>query len=70
LLHGLGSAALWRHDRSDHVKTVLAQFGSIAERDIVYLSGNLDMVDAASATLQECGLSAMQTLRDRYISSG
>ncbi|HEY8683646.1 MAG TPA: FAD-binding oxidoreductase [Rhodanobacter sp.] len=56
-------------DRSGHVQHVLAEFGPSAERDIAYLCGNPNMVDAAFATLKEFGLPVPQIRREKYISS-
>ena len=56
-------------DRSGHVQNVLAELGPSAERDIAYLCGNPNMVDAAYATLQEFGLPVRQIRREKYISS-
>lgn len=56
-------------DRSGHVQNVLAELGPSAERDIAYLCGNPNMVDAAFATLKECGLPVPQIRREKYISS-
>lgn len=57
------------HDRSGHVQHVLAELGPQAERDIAYLCGNPNMVDAAFAALQEYGLPVKQIRREKYISS-
>ncbi|WEN15220.1 FAD-binding oxidoreductase [Rhodanobacter sp. AS-Z3] len=56
-------------DRSGHVQHVLAELGPQAERDIAYLCGNPNMVDAAFAALQEFGLPVKQIRREKYISS-
>lgn len=56
-------------DRSGHVQHVLAELGPSAERDIAYLCGNPNMVDAAFATLQEFGLPVKQIRREKYVSS-
>lgn len=56
-------------DRSGHVQNVLAELGPRAERDIAYLCGNPNMVDAAFAALKECGLPVAQIRREKYISS-
>ncbi len=56
-------------DRSGHVQHVLAELGPSAERDIAYLCGNPNMVDAAYAVLQEFGLPVRQIRREKYISS-
>jgi ferredoxin-NADP reductase len=56
-------------DRSGHVQNVLAELGPSAERDIAYLCGNPNMVDAAFAALKEFGLPVPQIRREKYISS-
>ncbi|TAL87723.1 MAG: ferredoxin--NADP reductase [Rhodanobacter sp.] len=56
-------------DRSGHVQDVLAELGPSAERDIAYLCGNPNMVDAAFAALKEAGLPVSQIRREKYISS-
>jgi NAD(P)H-flavin reductase len=56
-------------DRAGHVQHVLAELGPSAERDIAYLCGNPNMVDAAYAALQEFGLPVKQIRREKYISS-
>lgn len=57
------------HDRSGHVQSVLAELAPAAERDIAYLCGNPNMVDAAFAALKEYGLPVPQIRREKYISS-
>ena len=56
-------------DRSGHVQNVLGELGPSAERDIAYLCGNPNMVDAAFSVLKECGLPVSQIRREKYISS-
>lgn len=56
-------------DRSGHVQNVLAELGPRAERDIAYLCGNPNMVDAAFSVLKEFGLPVPQIRREKYISS-
>lgn len=56
-------------DRSGHVQNVLAELAPGAERDIAYLCGNPNMVDAAFAALKEFGLPVSQIRREKYISS-
>ncbi|MBT2144387.1 MULTISPECIES: FAD-binding oxidoreductase [unclassified Rhodanobacter] len=56
-------------DRSGHVQNVLAELGPRAERDIAYLCGNPNMVDAAFTALKEFGLPVPQIRREKYISS-
>jgi ferredoxin-NADP reductase len=73
LFHGCLSrearAAPRAGDRAGHVQNVLAELGPSAERDIAYLCGNPNMVDAAYAALQEFGLPVRQIRREKYISS-
>jgi ferredoxin-NADP reductase len=56
-------------DRAGHVQGVLAELAPNAERDIAYLCGNPNMVDAAFNTLKEFGLPIPQIRREKYISS-
>lgn len=56
-------------DRSGHVQNVLAELGPHADRDIAYLCGNPNMVDAAFTVLKEFGLPVPQIRREKYISS-
>lgn len=57
------------HDRNGHVQNVLAELQPHADRDIAYLCGNPDMVDAAFTALQEFGLPVKQIRREKYVSS-
>jgi ferredoxin-NADP reductase len=57
------------HDRSGHVQGALAELAPAAARDIAYLCGNPNMVDAAFNTLKEFGLPIPQIRREKYISS-
>jgi ferredoxin-NADP reductase len=57
------------HDRSGHVQNVLAEIAPAADRDIAYLCGNPNMVDAAFNALKEFGLPIPQIRREKYISS-
>jgi len=57
------------HDRSGHVQTVLSELSPHADRDIAYLCGNPNMVDAAFTALKEYGLPVAQIRREKYISS-
>jgi ferredoxin-NADP reductase len=57
------------HDRAGHVQHVLAELAPSAERDIAYLCGNPNMVDAAFAALKDFGLPVPQIRREKYISS-
>ena len=56
-------------DRPGHVQNVLAELAPAAERDIAYLCGNPNMVDAAFNALKEFGLPVPQIRRETYISS-
>lgn len=57
------------HDRQGHVQTVLAELAPHADRDIAYLCGNPDMVDAAFNALKDYGLPVAQIRREKYVSS-
>ncbi|WP_233840796.1 FAD-binding oxidoreductase [Dyella sp. 2HG41-7] len=57
------------NDRPGHVQSVLQELQPAAERDIAYLCGNPNMVDAAFNALKECGLPIPQIRREKYISS-
>ncbi|MEI7035465.1 ferredoxin--NADP reductase [Fulvimonas yonginensis] len=57
------------HDRSGHVQGVLAELQPRADRDIAYLCGNPNMVDAAFGALKEYGLPVAQIRREKYVSS-
>lgn len=56
-------------DRHGHVQNVLAELGPHADRDIAYLCGNPNMVDAAFNALKDFGLPVAQIRREKYISS-
>lgn len=56
-------------DRRGHVQSVLPDLVPSAERDIAYLCGNPNMVDAAFAALKDFGLPVAQIRREKYISS-
>jgi ferredoxin-NADP reductase len=56
-------------DRVGHVQAALPELAPSAERDIAYLCGNPNMVDAAFAVLKELGLPVPQIRREKYISS-
>ncbi len=51
------------------MQNVLTELAPSAERDIAYLCGNPNMVDAAFAALKELGLPVSQIRREKYISS-
>jgi ferredoxin-NADP reductase len=57
------------HDRPGHVQSVLPEIAPAAARDIAYLCGNPNMVDAAFNALKEFGLPIPQIRREKYISS-
>jgi len=57
------------NDRAGHVQNVLAELQPHADRDIAYLCGNPNMVDAAFTALKDCGLPVAQIRREKYISS-
>jgi ferredoxin-NADP reductase len=56
-------------DRNGHVQSVLAELAPASERDIAYLCGNPNMVDAAFNALKDFGLPVPQIRREKYISS-
>lgn len=56
-------------DRMGHVQTALPELAPAADRDIAYLCGNPNMVDAAFAALKDFGLPVPQIRREKYISS-
>jgi len=51
------------------VQAVLAELAPHEGRDIAYLCGNPNMVDAAFTALKECGLPVPQIRREKYVSS-
>ena len=57
------------NDRPGHVQSVLAELQPSAGRDIAYLCGNPNMVDAGFNALKEFGLPVPQIRREKYISS-
>jgi ferredoxin-NADP reductase len=56
-------------DRQGHVQNVLAELVPNPERDIAYLCGNPNMVDAAFTALKDFGLAVAHIRREKYISS-
>jgi ferredoxin-NADP reductase len=56
-------------DRYGYVQNVLAELAPHADRDIAYLCGNPNMVDAAFNVLKESGLPVPQIRREKYVSS-
>ena len=57
------------HDRLGYVQKVLPEFEPHPERDIAYLCGNPDMVDATFNVLKESGLPVQHIRREKYVSS-
>jgi ferredoxin-NADP reductase len=57
------------NDRPGHVQQVLAELAPSAERDIAYLCGNPNMVDAAFTALKDFGLPVAHIRREKYVSS-
>jgi len=57
------------NDRPGHVQSVLAELQPSGARDIAYLCGNPNMVDAGFNALKEFGLPIPQIRREKYISS-
>src|SRR5690625_5154173 len=57
------------NDRLGYVQSMLPELEPSADRDIAYLCGNPDMVDATFAALKEAGLGVRQIRREKYISS-
>jgi NAD(P)H-flavin reductase len=55
--------------RHGYVQQFLGEFAPAAERDIAYLCGNPNMVDACFEVLKECGLPVPQIRREKYVSS-
>jgi len=55
--------------RQGYVQQHLAEFAPDAARDIAYLCGNPDMVDACFDALKGHGLPIPQIRREKYVSS-
>lgn len=55
--------------RSGYVQNQLAELAPDGARDIAYLCGNPNMVDACFETLKESGLPVPQIRREKYVSS-
>lgn len=55
--------------RHGYVQQFLAEIGPDPARDIAYLCGNPDMVDASFEALKEAGLPVPQIRREKYVSS-
>lgn len=56
-------------DRRGYVQEALAEFAPDPERDIAYLCGNPNMVDAAFEVLKAAGLPVPHIRREKYVSS-
>lgn len=56
------------HDRAGYVQAALPDLAPDPVRDIAYLCGNPDMVDACFAALKERGLPVPHVRREKYIS--
>jgi NAD(P)H-flavin reductase len=54
--------------RRGYVTGQIAALAPSAERDIAYLCGNPDMVDAAFEALKAAGLAVPQIRREKYVS--
>ncbi|HET7673898.1 MAG TPA: FAD-binding oxidoreductase [Gammaproteobacteria bacterium] len=57
------------HERPGYVQNTLRELIVDPERDIVYLCGNPDMIDAAVADLKEKGFQNPRLRREKYVSS-
>jgi ferredoxin-NADP reductase len=57
------------NERSGHVQHALAEFAPDASRDIAYLCGNPNMVDACFETLKGFALPIPHIRREKYVSS-
>ena len=55
--------------RHGYVQNALAEFAPDAERDIAYLCGNPNMVDACFEALKAAGLPVPQIRREKYVSN-
>lgn len=64
-----GSAHAHADVRHGYVQQQLAEFGPDPARDIAYLCGNPEMVDASFEALKACGLSVGQIRREKYVSN-
>ena len=63
-----GRAAPRADDHTGYVQTVLPSLAPDATRDIAYLCGNPNMVDACFALLKDAGLPIPNIRREKYIS--
>ena len=64
-----GSTQAHADVRHGYVQNFLGEFAPSAERDIAYLCGNPNMVDACFEFLKEQGLPVPQIRREKYVSS-
>jgi len=55
--------------RKGYVQQQLAEIGADPARDIAYLCGNPEMVDACAEALKAAGLTAPKIRREKYVSS-
>jgi len=62
-------AAPHPNDRRGHVQDVLPELQPDPERDIAYLCGNPDMIDATFTQLKELGMPIKHIRREKYVSS-
>lgn len=58
-----------REDRRGHVQHAFAELAPDPARDIAYLCGNPDMVDAGFEALKACGLPVPAIRREKYLSA-
>ena len=56
-------------DRRGYVQDALAEFSPDPSRDVAYLCGNPNMVDACFESLKEMGFPVPQVRREKYVSS-
>lgn len=56
------------HERGGHVQDALPELAPDPARDVAYLCGNPDMVDACFAALKQSGLPVPHIRREKYIS--
>jgi ferredoxin-NADP reductase len=68
-LPGPGQAQDHADVRNGYVQQFLSEFAPDPARDIAYLCGNPNMVDACFESLKEAGLEVKQIRREKYVSS-
>ena len=68
-LPAAGSAQAHADVRHGYVQQFLAEFAPDPARDIAYLCGNPNMVDACFESLKEAGLPVPMIRREKYVSS-